>query len=135
LQCGESADGCWMTNGDVQVIVAPLLMGQRARRIEVCLRVRAERGHKVAGVIGAVVVVYRRIIDHQWRSRCNRSCTSSMKQRKLSGAHGLRHGARGSWLATYGSQFAAVAGDLWLTDSADVHGIAPGGRQSPLRAA
>jgi RNA-binding protein YhbY len=54
-----------MTNGDVQVIVAPLLMGQRARRIEVCLRVRAERGHKVAGVIGAVVVVYRRIIDHQ----------------------------------------------------------------------
>ena len=75
-------------------------------------------------VISAVVTVNRRINDHQWRSRCNRSCTSSMKQRKLSGAHGLRHGARGSWLATYGSQFAAVAGDLWLTDSADVHGIA-----------
>ena len=26
LQCGESADGYWMTNGDVPVIVALLLM-------------------------------------------------------------------------------------------------------------
>ena len=53
-----------MTNGDVHVIVALLLMGRRARRIEVGLHGRAEHGHKVAGVIGAVVVVHRRINNH-----------------------------------------------------------------------
>src|SRR3954465_10652467 len=82
LQCGESADGYWITNGDVQVIVALLLMVQRARRIEVGLHGRAEHRHKVAGFIGAVVPVNRRINGHQWRSRCNRNCTSSMRQRE-----------------------------------------------------
>jgi hypothetical protein len=65
LQCDESADGYWMTNGDVQVIVALPLMVPRARRIEVGLHGRAEHGRKV---IGAVVAVNRRINDHQWRS-------------------------------------------------------------------
>ena len=46
----------WITNGDVRVIVALLLMVQRARRIEVGLHGRAEHVHKVAGVIGAVVM-------------------------------------------------------------------------------
>src|SRR3712207_4075234 len=113
-----------MTNGDVHVIVALLLMGRRTRRIEVGLHGRAEHGHKVAGVTGAVVVANRRIKDPQLRSRCNRSCTTRMRQRELSGAQGLRHGAGGSGLAAYGSQIAAVAGDLRLPGSADVHGIA-----------
>jgi hypothetical protein len=52
-----------MTNGDVQVIVA-LPMVQRARRIEVGLHGRAEHGHKVAGGIGDVVLVDRRINDN-----------------------------------------------------------------------
>jgi hypothetical protein len=47
-----------------------------------------------------------------------------MRQREFSGVHGLRHGACGSWLAVYGSQLAAVAGDLRLPASAEVHGIA-----------
>src|SRR3954447_2233149 len=113
LQGGESADGYWMTNGDGQVIVALLLMVQRARSIEVGLLGRAERGQEVAGVIGAVVLANRRI---------NRSCTSSMRQRGPSGAHGLRHGACSSWLAAYGM---GRNSPLWLvpgvTDSAEVH--------------
>jgi hypothetical protein len=114
LQCGESADGYWMTNGDVQVIVALLLMVQRARRIEVGLHGRAEHGHKVAGVIGDVVLVDRRSNDHQWRIRCNRSCTSSMRQRELSGAHGLRHGACGMVLAAHNWRLMGRNSPLWL---------------------
>ena len=68
-----------MTNGEGQVIVALLLMGQRARTIEVGAHGRAEHGPKVAGVIGAVVVANRRINNHQPCSRRNRSCTSSVR--------------------------------------------------------
>jgi hypothetical protein len=72
-----------MTNGDGQVIVALLLMAQRARSIEVALHGRAQRGQEVAGVIGAVVLANRRI---------NRSCTSSMRQRGPSGRTSVGRG-------------------------------------------
>jgi hypothetical protein len=91
--------------------VALLLVVKRARIIEVGLRGRAERGFKVAGVIGAVVLVNRRInqvfspeIRTQLKGAVDAACQAGSESSGISSAaprnrvssDGTR-GSAGSW--------------------------------------